>query len=102
MQSRGSIFAIFLCLISASASANSPDGSFAKPIAIICAGITATNATGGFELACQIHEQDQITVFGGGLGEAPTLSSVREKPVSFRVSECDKPGDVFEQGICLN
>lgn len=96
------LFAIGLCAISTSVNANSQGTDIAKSAAVICVGITAPTNNGQFELACQMHEQETHDANGGLGNRQPLPSATSENTSGSEILGCDEPGNVIEQGFCLD
>ncbi|WP_415404052.1 hypothetical protein [Tateyamaria sp. SN3-11] len=95
-------FMIVLCLISTSASANSQGNSDGKPAAVICVGVTDRKSEGQFELVCHIQEQEWHDTRSDGDDKDQVPIATLDKTYNSEVLGCDEPGDVIEQGFCLD
>ena len=97
MQVKASLSAIFLCLVSGSVTANASDGVIIKPLTFICAGTAPTSSAESFNLACQVHGQNQ-TIGHLGQREHRNGSDIGlQRPRNSATPRCD----VVEQGVCL-
>lgn len=96
------LIAIGLCAISTSVNAYSQGIDIAKPAAVICVGITVPKDDGQFELVCHIHEQEIHAAIGGHDGQESLPFATSENTSSTETPGCDEPGDVIEQGFCLD
>ena len=96
------LFTFFFCSASTLASANSQGISIGQPSAVICVGITDPNTEGQFELVCHIHEQESHHVRSGSGDKEPIPFAASDNTSNFGSPGCDKPGDVVEQGFCLD
>ncbi|MGC1504014.1 MAG: hypothetical protein WA782_07705 [Sulfitobacter sp.] len=90
------ICACFLSLAPAVASAMNEDPL--EPVAIFCTGVATNLSVESFDLTCRIQELPDHLSARDGLD----LDSNSPKLRNSVISGCDNPGDVFEQGVCLN
>lgn len=69
-----------------------------QPMAIYCVGIATTVSAESFDLNCKIQNLSVTMRSVNG----PATDSSPQKPHNSLNSECNEPGDVIEQGFCLN
>ena len=121
MHVKTSLSTIFLYLVAAPVTATAPEIEITQPAAIINTDTASADLTQSSDLVCQGPVQggdnrdagrngecDENQEYGHGRGadyrsEVEDASDfARRKPQISVSSGCDKPGDVFEQGVCLD
>ncbi|SFR32583.1 hypothetical protein SAMN04488002_0161 [Litoreibacter janthinus] len=74
-----------------------PDGGTIKTVALLCTGTATASSVDSFDLTFQIESLGE----SNRSVEGHASKIARQKPRNSEVSGCDKPGDVVEQGFCL-
>ena len=102
MRYRHLFIAIGICAISTSANASSQSFGIERRAEVTCFGNIAPGNDGRFELACKIHKQETQNDKGSPESRQHLPLATSEKTRGSEVPGCDEPGDVIEQGFCLD
>lgn len=81
----------------APSTAGAVDKEPAKATAIFCSGMVSTRPDGAFDLTCRTQEMVVTAEFE----DVPSSNTTTQTSINASTSECNEPGDVIEQGFCL-